>query len=458
MPARCAWRCSRPRRSRSTPSARAAASRDAATPTRRGRRFGHRGCATSRSRIPRRRVGRRDEAGRAEDEPVLGELAGDDADGSGRESWSCRPVSWAPTSRSTRRRARVAVDPRCRPAGARRGARESPQRSGRAASSSASASRPAGLRAPEAGSRPPNQRARAGVRRGVHLRLPDLCETINSIVADRSTRRKRATLRDLAAATGSLPGRGVVCAPRPARLDGDRGPRACRGGAHRIPVGPDRACPPRRLDRARRHDRRQPGGLLAPGVRLGAAALPAAPRPPHAARRRRRRRGAEIELAESLSDQRVDGLVALPVDPGSPRWLPIVRSFRPSPSACRSRAGRRRPLRLGRRDPARHRPSARGRASPDPGARHRRRTGRRDRPGVRTVRCGFSIGRRPECGPPRARPARTRRRRCSRSRTRWRTAHTWRAPTSGSTFPGTSPSPASTTIRCRRWSLRRSRA
>src|SRR3954451_3919475 len=41
-----------------------------------------------------------------------------------------------------------------------------------------------------------------GIRRSVHLRLPDLCETINSIVADRSTKRKGATLRDLAAATG----------------------------------------------------------------------------------------------------------------------------------------------------------------------------------------------------------------------------------------------------------------
>ena len=34
--------------------------------------------------------------------------------------------------------------------------------------------------------------------------------------------------------------------------------------------------------------------------------------------------GTEIELAESLVDQRVDGLVVLPVDPGSARWGPIV--------------------------------------------------------------------------------------------------------------------------------------
>ena len=35
---------------------------------------------------------------------------------------------------------------------------------------------------------------------------------------------------------------------------------------------------------------------------------------------------AEIALAESLSDQRVDGLVALPVEPESEAWLPIVRA------------------------------------------------------------------------------------------------------------------------------------
>jgi LacI family transcriptional regulator len=34
--------------------------------------------------------------------------------------------------------------------------------------------------------------------------------------------------------------------------------------------------------------------------------------------------GAQLELAESLVDQRVDGLVVLPVDPGSPRWGHIV--------------------------------------------------------------------------------------------------------------------------------------
>ncbi|MGN6379364.1 MAG: LacI family DNA-binding transcriptional regulator [Gaiellales bacterium] len=33
---------------------------------------------------------------------------------------------------------------------------------------------------------------------------------------------------------------------------------------------------------------------------------------------------AQLELAESLVDQRVDGLVVLPVDPASPRWRPVV--------------------------------------------------------------------------------------------------------------------------------------
>ena len=36
--------------------------------------------------------------------------------------------------------------------------------------------------------------------------------------------------------------------------------------------------------------------------------------------------GTEIELAESLVDQRVDGLVVLPVDPSSPRWRSVVEA------------------------------------------------------------------------------------------------------------------------------------
>jgi LacI family transcriptional regulator len=99
---------------------------------------------------------------------------------------------------------------------------------------------------------------------------------------------------------------------------------------------------------------------------------------------------AEIALAESLSDQRVDGLVALPVEPESPAWLPIVRSVPtvavgaalPAPAGAvrfaaeagyelvlnhLRGAGHRRILVLAT---ATHRPPRRA--------------------GVRTVRCGFS--------------------------------------------------------------------
>ena len=159
------------------------------------------------------------------------------------------------------------------------------------------------------------------------MRLPSLCETINTIVADHSTRRKRATLRDVAAATGLSPA-GVSYALRGQRVSPETETRV-RAEAARIGFRSDPIARALRVGSTglvgmiggsledfwhqefaselqrclRRHGRHM---LLADAG--GDAAT-------------------EIELAESLSDQRVDGLVALPVDAGSSRWLPVVRSL-----------------------------------------------------------------------------------------------------------------------------------
>ena len=229
-----------------------------------------------------------------------------------------------------------------------------------------------------------------GFRRCVHLRLPSLCETINTIVADHSTRRKRATLRDVAAATGLSPA-GVSYALRGQRVSPETEARV-RAEAARIGFRSDPIARALRVGSTglvgmiggsledfwhqefaselqrclRRHGRHM---LLADAG--GDAAT-------------------EIELAESLSDQRVDGLVALPVDAGSSRWLPVVRV----PADRRGRraappAGRRDPVRLGRRHPACPRPSADSRPSPHSGA-HGRATPAAPIGRVRTLRCGFS--------------------------------------------------------------------
>jgi LacI family transcriptional regulator len=100
--------------------------------------------------------------------------------------------------------------------------------------------------------------------------------------------------------------------------------------------------------------------------------------------------GAEIALAESLIDQRVDGLVALPVDPESEGWLPVVRAV---PTVA-----------VGAALPA---PAGAVRFASDAGfglmVDHLRQAGHRRilvlatgthrpprRPGTHTVRCGFS--------------------------------------------------------------------
>jgi LacI family transcriptional regulator len=208
-------------------------------------------------------------------------------------------------------------------------------------------------------------------------------------VAERSTRRKRATLRDVAAATGLSPA-GVSYALRGQRVSAQTEARV-RAEADRIGFRSDPIARALRVGSTgligmiggslqdfwhqefaselqrclRRHGRHM---LLADAG--GDAA-------------------AEIELAESLSDHRVDGLVALPVDPASPHWLPVVRTL-PTVS-------------VGAPLPA---PAGAVRFATDAGIRlvidhlhgagHRRiavLTTGADRPrraGVRTVRCGFS--------------------------------------------------------------------
>ena len=207
---------------------------------------------------------------------------------------------------------------------------------------------------------------------------------------DRSTRRKRATLRDVAAATGLSPA-GVSYALR--------GQRVSRETEARV-----------RVEAARIGFRSDP---IARALRVGSTGLIGmiggsledfwhqefASELQRCLRQHGRHMlladaggdaDAEIELAESLSDQRVDGLVALPVDPASPRWLPILRAL---PTVA-----------VGAPLPA---PAGAVRFAADAGLRlvidhlhdagHRRilvlATGAHRparRPGVRTVRCGFA--------------------------------------------------------------------
>ena len=145
-------------------------------------------------------------------------------------------------------------------------------------------------------------------------------------MADRSTRRKRATLRDVAAATGLSPA-GVSYALRGQRVSSETEARV-RAEAARIGF---------RSDPIARALRMGSTGL----VGMIGGSLEDFWHQEFAAELQRclRRHGrhmlladaggdadAEIALAQSLSDQRVDGLVALPVDPGSSKWLPIVRA------------------------------------------------------------------------------------------------------------------------------------
>jgi LacI family transcriptional regulator len=209
-------------------------------------------------------------------------------------------------------------------------------------------------------------------------------------VADRSARRKRATLRDLAAATGLSPA-GVSYALRGQRVSPETEARV-RAEATRIGF---------RSDPIARALRGGSTGLV--GMIGGSLADFWHQEFASELQRCLRDHGrhmlladadgdpaSEIELAESLTDQRVDGLVALPVDPGSPHWLPVVRAV---PTVA-----------VGAPLPA---PAGSIRFAADAGLRlvlehlhaagHRRivllTTGAhrpRRRAGVRTIRCGFS--------------------------------------------------------------------
>ncbi len=145
-------------------------------------------------------------------------------------------------------------------------------------------------------------------------------------MAQTTARRKRATLRDLAEATGLSPA-GVSYALRGQRVSSETEARV-RAEAARIGFRSDP------IARALR------GGATGLVGMIGGS-LDDFWHQEFASELQRclRRRGrhmlladaggdadAEIALAESLSDQRVDGLVALPVEPGSPAWLPVVEA------------------------------------------------------------------------------------------------------------------------------------
>ena len=222
------------------------------------------------------------------------------------------------------------------------------------------------------------------------MRLPVACETINSIVTRESRERKRATLRDLAAATG-LSTAGASYALRGERVAPATAARV-REAAERIGF---------RSDPIARALRGGPTGLV--GVIGGSLADFWHQEFAAELQRHLRARGrhmlltdaggdaaAEIELAQSLADQRVDGLVALPVDPATPGWRAIVAAL---PTVA-----------VGAALPA---PAGAIRFAADAGIRlvldHLREAGHHRvlvltsgvhrptrRPGVRTVRCGFA--------------------------------------------------------------------
>jgi LacI family transcriptional regulator len=210
------------------------------------------------------------------------------------------------------------------------------------------------------------------------------------MMTERGARRKRATLRDVAEATGLSPA-GVSYALRGQRVSPETEARV-RAEAKRIGFRSDP------IARALR------GGATGLVGMIGGS-LEDFWHQEFASELQRCLRGrgrhmlladaggdaaAEIALAESLCDQRVDGLVALPVEPDSRLWLPIVRAV---PTVA-----------VGAPLPA---PAGAVRFAADAGVDlmvdHLRAAGHRRvlvlatgthrmprRPGVRTVRCGFS--------------------------------------------------------------------
>ena len=156
------------------------------------------------------------------------------------------------------------------------------------------------------------------------LRPSAVCETINTIVTDSAVPRKRATLRDLAEITG-LSTAGAHYALRGERVAPETVDRVRRTAA-RIGF---------RSDPVARALRGGSSGLV--GVIGGSLADYWHQEFASELQRHLRSDGrhmlladaggdhdTEIELASSLIDQRVDGLVVVPVRPASPRWRPIA--------------------------------------------------------------------------------------------------------------------------------------
>jgi LacI family transcriptional regulator len=145
-----------------------------------------------------------------------------------------------------------------------------------------------------------------------------------SIVTDESPKRKRATLRDVAELTGLSPA-GVSYALRGQRVSAATAERV-RDAADQLGF---------RSDPIARALRGGSSGVV--GVIGGSLADYWHQEFASELQRHLRRRGrhmlladadgdagTEVDLARGLVDQRVDGLIALPVAPGSPAWTEIV--------------------------------------------------------------------------------------------------------------------------------------
>ena len=156
------------------------------------------------------------------------------------------------------------------------------------------------------------------------LRTPRSCETINTIVTDHRPKRKRATLRDVAELTGLSPA-GVSYALRGQRVSAATEERV-RDAADQLGF---------RSDPIARALRGGSTGVI--GVIGGSLADYWHQEFASELQRHLRRRGrhmlladadgdaaTEVDLARGLVDQRVDGLIALPVAPDSPGWTEIV--------------------------------------------------------------------------------------------------------------------------------------
>jgi LacI family transcriptional regulator len=156
------------------------------------------------------------------------------------------------------------------------------------------------------------------------LRTPRCCETINTIVTDHRPKRKRATLRDVAELTGLSPA-GVSYALRGQRVSAATEERV-RDAADQLGF---------RSDPIARALRGGSTGVI--GVIGGSLADYWHQEFASELQRHLRRRGrhmlladadgdaaTEVDLARGLLDQRVDGLIALPVAPDSPGWTEIL--------------------------------------------------------------------------------------------------------------------------------------